>query len=253
MPYRFATENVDYSDYASGRLFYAAPGHPALPVRLVSELFQRCQAIRRKAGMADPVTIYDPCCGTAYHLAALAYLHWPEIETIVGSDINPEIVSIAEKNLSLLTLAGLEKRAAAIDDLFEQYGKQSHAEAAKSVNKFRGELKQNLEIREIETKLFVADATNATDVVNGLGSPQIDVVIADVPYGNKSEWQTAVSETTSADTMLNQMLDSLLNVLHDHSVVAIVADKGQKANHPTYKKSGRFRIGKRQMMLLQPA
>jgi len=36
MPYRFATERRDYSDYSSGRVFYGAPGYPAFPVRLVS-------------------------------------------------------------------------------------------------------------------------------------------------------------------------------------------------------------------------
>ncbi|MFK7803274.1 MAG: hypothetical protein AB8G95_16690, partial [Anaerolineae bacterium] len=39
MPYRFATENKDYSDFASGRVFYGAPGHPVFPVRLISEVF----------------------------------------------------------------------------------------------------------------------------------------------------------------------------------------------------------------------
>jgi antitoxin HigA-1 len=31
MPYRFATEKNDYSDYAGGHVFYGTPGQPAFP------------------------------------------------------------------------------------------------------------------------------------------------------------------------------------------------------------------------------
>ena len=50
MQYLYATERPDYSDLASGRVFYSLPGHPAFPIRLASEIFQRCLAFRRAAG-----------------------------------------------------------------------------------------------------------------------------------------------------------------------------------------------------------
>ena len=50
MQYKFAKEQPDYSDLASGRVFYSLPGHPAFPVRLASEVFQRCLAHREDAG-----------------------------------------------------------------------------------------------------------------------------------------------------------------------------------------------------------
>ena len=45
MPYLFATQDQDYADFASGRVIYNAPGMPAFPVRLASEMFQRARAL----------------------------------------------------------------------------------------------------------------------------------------------------------------------------------------------------------------
>lgn len=59
MPYRFATERRDYSDYASGKVFYALPGCPAFPVRLASEIFQRCLEIRAAEDATQPCVLYD--------------------------------------------------------------------------------------------------------------------------------------------------------------------------------------------------
>jgi 23S rRNA (guanine2535-N1)-methyltransferase len=42
MPYQFVKEKEDYSDYASGHVFYGAPGHSAFPVRLVGETSRHC-------------------------------------------------------------------------------------------------------------------------------------------------------------------------------------------------------------------
>ena len=42
MEYKFASERTNYTDLASGNVFYSLPGHPAFPVRLASEIYQRC-------------------------------------------------------------------------------------------------------------------------------------------------------------------------------------------------------------------
>jgi tRNA G10 N-methylase Trm11 len=90
VPYRFETERRDYSDYASGRVFYGLPGFPALPIRLAGEMFARALALWAAQGLRSPCTVYDPCCGGAYHLATLAYLHWSDIGAIIGSDVDEE-------------------------------------------------------------------------------------------------------------------------------------------------------------------
>jgi 23S rRNA (guanine2535-N1)-methyltransferase len=86
MPYKFATQQRDYSDLASGRALYALAGNPAFPIRLASEIFQRCLARCPASGDMQRQIVSDPCCGTAYHLSALAYEHWRSIQEIIGSD-----------------------------------------------------------------------------------------------------------------------------------------------------------------------
>jgi 23S rRNA (guanine2535-N1)-methyltransferase len=118
MQYKYATEQLDYSDFASGRVFYSLPGHPAFPVRLASEIFQRCVAIRKTIYTnSKPCTLYDPCCGTAYHLSVLAYLHRAHIQEVIGSDIAEKAVALASQNLGLLDVAGLDKRISEISTI----------------------------------------------------------------------------------------------------------------------------------------
>jgi hypothetical protein len=246
MPYQFATEDRDYSDYASGRVFYAAPGHPAFPVRLISEVFQRCQALRRRQGLTGPVTLYDPCCGSAYQLSTLAYLHWAEIGSILASDIDADILPVAVRNLGLLTPAGLEKRAGEITDLLERYDKPSHMEAAVSVKHFRQHLNEQAPSHPISTRVFQADATQGQELRRELAGQPIDLVLADVPYGRQSHWQTFESGSAGDnDSLLGPLLEALLEVISPQTIVAILSDKAQKAEHPQYQRLGRFQIGKR--------
>ena len=110
MRYRFVRERENYEDYASGRVFVGMPGNPAFPVRLASEVLQRCAAIHRAEGHRGPFRVYDPCCGAAYHLVVIGYLHIGQIRKITGSDIDAEALALAERNLGMLSLAGLERR-----------------------------------------------------------------------------------------------------------------------------------------------
>lgn len=252
MPYRFAVEGQDYSDYSSGRVFYGSPGRPAFPVRLASEIFQRCLAIRQANGLTDPVVLYDPCCGSAYHLSTLAYLHWQAISTIIASDIDEAILAVAARNLSLLTVDGLERRVEEIADMFARFGKPSHAAALDSARRFQQQLQERAKTHQVETRLFVADATNAQALSDNLAGQRIDVVICDVPYGRHSTWQQPRSSPAGSESPLWQVLDALRAVLSTDSIVAIAADKAQKSNHEQYQRRERFQIGKRQITLLQP-
>lgn len=251
MPYKFATENEDYTDYASGRVFYNVPRHPALPVRLVSETWQRCLAIRQQNGLTEPVTIYDPCCGSAYHLSVLAYLHWPQIERIVASDIDKDILYTAVRNLSLLSKTGLQNRAVEIADMQQKFGKTSHDEAAASAQRFANRLEGNLREHVIETAVFAADATDSVAIKQGLAGQKIDIVIADVPYGQRSSWQSSDESLAGEDSLVEPMLAALLPVVSHETVVAIIANKAQKFTHENYRRVERFQIGKRRVTLLQ--
>ncbi len=249
MPYQFTPSNQDYSDYANGRVFYGAPGQAVFPVRLMSEIFLRCLAIRQKQGLTAPVTLYDPCCGSAYHLAVCAWLHWPHIRAIIGSDIDADALSFAARNLGLLTAVGLHTRITELESLQHQFGKASHAEALQSAARLQQQLALNLAQHPIETRLFTANALRPEELRQNLDGQSIDIVVADVPYGRRASWQGVATDATDP---LWQLLDSLLPVLPPHALVAIAADKSQMCNHAQYTRRGKFQIGRRRVFLLQP-
>jgi hypothetical protein len=246
MPYLFATERHDDTDYAGGRVFYSLPGYPAFPVRLASEMFQRCLALREADGLTAPCALYDPCCGGAYHLATLVYFHGERIASIAASDIDAEALSLAQRNLELLTLPGLDRRIAALELLWADYGKPSHVEALASAERLRERLLALIERHFVPVTLFQADAMDETDITGVLGEGSVDVVLTDVPYNRLSMWQG-----DAAFDPLWQMLEALRPVLAPGAVVAIASDKGQSPAHEAYRRADRFQIGKRRVVLLR--
>src|SRR5512141_1169917 len=119
MQYQYVKEQLDYSDLASGRVFHSLSGHPAFPVRLASEIFQRCLARRETIyNTSTRCVLYDPCCGAAYHLSVLAYLHREFIQEVIGSDVDEKAVALAKRNLDLVSVAGLDRRIAEIAEMF---------------------------------------------------------------------------------------------------------------------------------------
>ncbi|NJC97330.1 MAG: hypothetical protein C3F07_10600 [Anaerolineales bacterium] len=244
MEYKYAKEQQDYSDYASGKVFYSISGHPAFPVRLASEIFQRCMAHRQAIYQTtSPCVLYDPCCGAAYHLSVLAFLHRQLIQTVIASDVDEKAVSLAEKNLSLLNRTGLESRIDEIKSMLEQYGKDSHKEALKSATTLKTKLSGDL----LTTKTFQANVLDKADLLKKLSPHSVDFVFTDVPYGQHSDWHGS-----DVANPLWSMLDSLLEVLSPSSIVAVVSDKGQKAMHEGYQRIEQFQVGKRRIIILQP-
>ncbi len=243
MPYAFATENIDYSDYAGGRVIYSSPGAAAFPVRLASEIFQRAQ----QHLPARRLALYDPTCGGAYHLAALGFLHGDAIETLLASDADEGILPLAGRNLGLLSAVGLARREEEIAALYRQYGKESHAAALRSAAVLRERLNRFPPIR---TELFKANALDPHALHERLSGEAIDLVISDVPYGHLTGW--ILPKDSAAPHPLWHMLDALRPVLGAQSVVCIAADKTQKAAHEGYRRLERFQIGKRQVVILRP-
>jgi len=250
VPYRFATERRDYSDYASGRVFYGLPGFPAMPVRLAGEMFARALAFRAAQSLHSPCTVYDPCCGGAYHLATLGYLHWSDIDAIIGSDVDEEALSLAQRNLDLLTPAGIERRIAEIAQMSAAYGKPSHAEAQASAEVLRKQLLGLVEEHTIRCELFRADATDGQALQTKLRGRPVDIVLTDVPYGRRSGWQVPPTAPASSLTPAGRMLEALLSVISPSTVIAVVADKQQSLAHPAYRRLGRFQLGDRHVVWL---
>lgn len=245
MQYKFLKEQLDYSDLASGRVFYSLPGHPVFPVRLASEIFQRCISYRKTIySNSSPGVLYDPCCGSAYHLSVLAWLHNEYIQEVVASDVDENAVTLAKRNLELLTSVGMEKRIREISKMIEKYGKDSHKDALKSASL----LKEKIDKHNLTLRTFQANALISEDLLGSLKQGSVDIVFTDVPYGQLSNWQDA----NEMSNPLWSMLDSLLGVLSESSIVAIVSDKGQKVSHEGYQRLERFQVGKRRVIILKP-
>jgi len=248
--YRFAVTRTDHSDFATGRVFYGLPGHPAFPVRLADEIFQRCLALHGSAAPGG-VTLYDPCCGSASLLGAIAYLHWSRVRAVVASDIDPEVLPLAARNLSLLTQQGLEERRAQITTLRALYGKESHAAALDSVGHLQERLAAGLAAHAIPTRLFAADATDASAILAAVAPGAVDLVITDLPYGQRSAWQSGPGHELSAGDALEALLQALRPVLAPRAIVAIVSDKAQRPRHRAYRRAGWFGVGHRRVEFLR--
>ncbi|MBN2116707.1 MAG: hypothetical protein JW730_09060 [Anaerolineales bacterium] len=249
MQYKYAQEQLDYSDFSSGRVFYSSPGYPAFPVRLASEIFQRCAASRETIhGVSTPGTLYDPCCGGAYHLSVLAYLHGEHIREVIASDVDEEAVALARQNLGLLDREGLDERIVEISKMFEQYGKDSHGDALRSSSILKKKLSALTEKHPLKTRVFQADATDGNEILKNIKPKSVDLVFTDVPYGQHSYWHDS-----GLPNPLGSMLNALLGVLSPSSIVAVVSDKQQKALHESYQRIEKFQIGKRRVVILKPA
>lgn len=245
MAYRFATENQNYSDLASGRVLYNQPGAPAFPVRLASEIFQRAV---HHLNPGRRITIYDPTCGGAYHLAALGFLHGKEIASILASDIDPNILETARRNLGLLSTDGLAQREGEIRRMLAAFDKESHAEALASLTRLRQRLQ---DLRHLTCRIFTADALDASSMENGLAEQAVDLIFSDVPYGRLTGWKAASETPPDAPPSLWRMLEALHGLMKPGCLVAIAADKSQKFSHEGYQRVERFPLGKRQVTFLR--
>jgi 23S rRNA (guanine2535-N1)-methyltransferase len=240
MEYRYTAERQNYEDFASGRVLYNQKGTTAFPVRLASELYQRGREILRSKGREQGYTLYDPCCGGGYLLAVLGFLHGNELDGILASDIDESTVRLAEKNLSLLTLTGLETRMQQLQGYSEEYGKASHQEALESAQRLKAMVEGHG--RAIEIKCFQQDIFQRKEESDTLAA---DIVIVDVPYGNLVQW----SET---DNPMEQFLENIYYWIKPAGIIIVVSDKKQTIKHPLLRRLVHFKVGKRQVAILEP-
>lgn len=242
MSYKFATENINYEDYSSGRVLYNQHGTTAFPVRLASEIFQRCVQILKQQAKCGPYTVYDPCCGGAFLLTSLGLLFPEDIDCIYASDIDENVLQLADKNLSLLSDSGLNRRISQLTALFQEFGKESHREALESANRMR-EQRRNNPVK-IEIHSFQADAAKMEHQNH---MKNIDMVITDLPYGEVVSWSHNGDEKDAAELLL----ENLLPQLSSKAVAAVVANKKIKSSFTNYKKVDSFKLGKRYITILQ--
>lgn len=215
MAYLFAKIKQSYEDLSSGRVLYNAPGLSAFPVRLSSEIIQTCFSILEKKGVKGPYTVYDPCCGGAYLLTTLSFLHRSKIKKIYASDYDPIPLLTAQRNLSLLSSEGLTKRLSELQTLAKDYQKASHYEAIKSAKKL-------LEISQLQEPSFSVETVcfqnNILELQKNLF--KVNIFIADLPYDRLTSW------STEKDTLFNLFFQNLVQYCDPHSsVIALITDK----------------------------
>ncbi len=229
MVYKYL-ENRNFEDLASGKVIVHRAGYPNFPVRLAQEIFSRCL---EHLGNPDSVCIYDPCCGGGYLLTVLGFLNFERIKTIIASDISDDAIQLTTENLSLLDKNGFKKRIQQINDLLSLYNKNSHIEALNSAANLLDILENST--HEIERKVFKADILSNFSLDNDF---KADIVFTDVPYGNLVEWQNGNKDNIN-------LLDQLLPVIKERTVVAICSDKSQKFQSDNFQRIEKQVIGKR--------
>ena len=179
MKYKFAVDKEDYTDFASGRVLYSAPGTTGFPVRLTSEILQRAFAILGTGGHNGPYTIYDPCCGGAFLLTTIGFLFPERIAQLIATDFDSNVLEIAVKNLSLLSPEGLAKRREELAGLAAAYGKDSHKEALDSLERLRRRLGATYRVSLPAAGYY----RHQIFPVQG-----VDIIVTDIPYGQLVSW-----------------------------------------------------------------
>ncbi|XEC92525.1 hypothetical protein AB6A23_14050 [Paenibacillus tarimensis] len=241
MQYQYEVNKKNYEDLASGRVLYNAPGTTSFPVRLASEIVQRCFEILQEKGNQGPYTLYDPCCGGAYLLTVIGILHGQRFAKLIASDIDHKVLKIASKNLALLSAEGLNVRKEQLTEYSNLYKKQSHAEALKSVETLEGMIRKS----NMDTYCFQKDITEI-DRINKECS-HVNLIITDLPYGDLVSWKS------DDPNPISRFFEQIYLIADPKSsVIAIIADKNQKIKHEKFKRLQNFKIGKRQVGLFEP-
>lgn len=230
MIYKYC-ENRNFEDLASGKVIVHRAGYTNFPVRLAQEIFSRCL---HHLDNPDSVCIYDPCCGGGYLLTVLGFLNFERIKTIMASDISDDAIQLANENLSLLDKSGLKKRIQQINDLLSLHNKNSHIEALNSATNLLSILENST--HKIKREVFKTDILSNAPLDNL--NFKADIIFTDVPYGNLVEWQNGNKDNIN-------LLDQLLPVTKEKTVVAICSDKSQKFRSDYFQRIEKQVIGKR--------
>lgn len=231
MEYRYG-KNANYEDFSSGRVLYHIKGMTNFPVRLAQEIYGRCLEYSLKK---EDILLYDCCCGGGYLITVLGFLNQDTITKIVGSDVDLELLEIAKKNLSLLTLEGMDNRIKEIEKMIEDFNKESHIRARESAIILRGMIK-----RPIQYEVFRADALKKIKL-----DEKPDIIITDLPYGQLVDWKGR------EESFVDKLLDVLYEICTPHTIIGLSMNKKQKIKNDKFIRLEHQKIGKRRFVILR--
>lgn len=226
----------DHSDLASGAVLHSRPGQPAFPVRLARELFARAQHHRRPS---HPVTVWDPCCGSAQLLVTLGLTERRHLNGLVGSDTADEALALAAKNAPLVTMRGLVARSDELRAAAHRHGRQSHTEAAQASLRLARTLDQDG--GDLPIELHRANALDPTDVEQVAARAQPDIVIADLPHGRMTSW---VSPTGEPDPQA-KFANTIASILPGNAIIVLISRSRGSPLPPGTRALDRLRAGHR--------
>lgn len=242
MIYQFAPDQ-NYEDLAAGRVLYHRGGMPSFPVRLGNELFRRCLDF---CGKESGIRLYDPCCGGAYLLTVLGFLHGNVIGEIIGSDIDEQALALAGDNLSLLTPAGRLRRRKQLEEMYALYHKAAHRDAIESLDRLERLVEQAAppKIRTFRSDILQPDALSA------VSEWRADIILADVPYGKMTVWSDE-NDTESGENSLDRLFRNLAPVRSEKTITALISDKAQKFRNKDVYRLDKINIGKRKVEIFR--
>ncbi|MDT0300812.1 rRNA methyltransferase [Streptomonospora wellingtoniae] len=236
MAYRYATERRDHSDLACGNVLRSAPGHPGFPVRLADELFQRAASHLPTA----PLAMWDPCCGSGHLAASVGTLHRDRLSWLLATDTDAAALSIARRNLALLTGQGLAERERVLRAEAAEFGKPALLDRADTAARLASRLRErggDLAHRVGEGDVFApADPERP-----------VDLVLTDVPYGGLTSFVGAPSGGEPVPALLR----ALAAVLPERAVLAVTARTRKVALPAGVRALERVRVGNRAAALVR--
>ena len=241
MAYRYALSRENYEDLSTGSVLYSAPGYPAFPVRLASEIFQRARQFQSH----KPVTVWDPCCGSGYLLTVLAFLHRKQLSGVLGTDLEPSALELARKNLALLSKEGLAARSKELKDRAARWSKPSYIDAAVATSRLADRLAA--EGGDLPHLVARADVFEPDELHRALNGHRPKLVITDVPYGERTH-----RGGSNSDSGIVGMLRALGSVLDRDAIIAVTI-RGRKVQAPGHHPISSFKVGTRAVALYRPA
>ena len=151
---------------------------------------------------AEPMTIWDPYCGSGVILRTISVLHRSRVKKLFASDIRPEATEQTEDNLSKCTTAQYTRNDA-FRDLLVTYGC----------------------VNNVETSTFIHSAIDSKN--QHIPNDSIDMLISDPPYeGMEAFFEKPETLVTTVEGYLPILLSSVRVKLKDSAKVGLILDTG---------------------------